>query len=184
MRAPFAFVLLFAAGCAATTASGPKLSAKDYYPLEAGTVWVYQAKYLGEARTRTVVMGPTQDGFHVDDQGGKFIYDGEGLRDESRYLLREPLREGQSWSSVAALGVTEKYTVIKAQAACKTTTLHFDDCIEVKGTLPAQNGASLENSMWFARGTGLVRMETVLVRGETRTKQVEMQLSEFKPVAK
>ncbi len=178
---------LILAGCAATIGarSAPRVQAREYYPLEPGAVWVYRANYFGQEQTRTVVMGPKQDGFYVDDAGGKLLYDGEGLRDERRYLLREPLEAGNSWRSVAALGATETYTIVKAHAPCETKARRFDDCVEVKSSMSAldkdgREAGILENTMVFAKQTGLVRLFTVLTRGEQRTPQIDMELIDFK----
>lgn len=177
-----ALLLIALSACSASVAKAPKASAKDFYPLEPGTIWTYKAVYLGQEQTRTVVMGPVQDGFSVDDAGAKLAYDGEGLRDEHRYLLREPMKAGQSWNSVAAIGASETYTILKAHTPCATKQLKFEDCVEVKSTMSVsdKNGGTLENTMVFARHTGLVRLTTVLVRDESRTTQVDMELVSFK----
>lgn len=184
MRYLLSMMLLLSACAGAKPQSAPAQvgpRANAYYALEPGATWVYKATFLGAIQTRTVVMGPQQDGFFVDDAGGKLMYDGEGLRDERRYLLREPLAVGKSWKSVATAGVDERYEIIKAAVPCKTAQLEFSDCVEVRGTIAAERGATLENIMVFARDIGLVRMATTLVqKDKSRVEQVAMELQEFR----
>lgn len=167
------------AGCAAT-ATEPGVRAAEYYRLKSGTRWVYEAHFLGKQESRTVVMGPKLEGFWTDDAGGKLMYDGAGLRDERRYLLKEPIQPGASWSSVAALGAVERYEILAAREPCKVKAGQFEDCVRVRSTLAAGEGKLLENVMTFARGVGLVRVATSLINHDRRTTQVEMELTDFR----
>jgi hypothetical protein len=176
-------VLGFAfAACAAPAVSGQKTKASDYYPLRTGVTWVYKGTFLGQQETRTIVMGSEdQDGFFRDDSGAKLSYDGEGLRDETRYLLREPIRAGQKWQSVAALGATERYEIARVHVQCEAPAGKYDDCVEVRSALPAADAKTLEAVMLYAKNVGLVRLDTTLVAGEKRTPQVHMELVQFRP---
>ncbi len=174
-------VLLLVA-CASTgagTSPGPRAS--DYYPLRTGVTWVYKGKFLGVDETRTVVMGPKDDsGFFKDDAGARFTYDGEGLRDETRYLLKQPLTAGAKWQSVAALGAIEKYEIKSVHQPCKVAAGSFPDCIEIKSELPVEQEKKLVALQVYAKGVGLVRLETAILQGELKTPQVEMELVQFR----
>lgn len=173
------------AALALLSACSPVISqvkANEYYPLKPGTTWVYKGTFLGQEETRTVVMGGEDaDGFFHDDAGAKLSYDGEGLRDETRYLLREPIDRGQKWQSVAALGATERYEIKDAHFPCAAPAGKFDDCVEVHSSLAAAADKTLVAKMVYAKNVGLVRLETTLVQGEKRTPQVRMELVQFRP---
>ena len=64
-------------------------------------------------------------------------------------------------------------------AATPEESVGIEDCVEVKGTMSA-SGGTLENTMVFARRTGVVKLRTVLVRGDKRETQVDMELVSFK----
>jgi hypothetical protein len=143
--------------------------------------WVYKGKFLGVDETRTVVMGPKDDsGFFKDDAGARFTYDGEGLRDETRYLLKQPLTAGAKWQSVAALGAIEKYEIKSVHQPCKVAAGSFPDCIEIKSELPVEQEKKLVALQVYAKGVGLVRLETAILQGELKTPQVEMELVQFR----
>lgn len=179
----WSFVLVFLFACAHT----PPSRARDYYVLETGTTWVYDAILLGRSEVHTVVMGPERDGYWLDDSGGKIAYDGLGLRDERRYLLKEPLETGAHWKSVTAIGTTETYDIIAAHEPCSVPAGKFADCMRVRSRAPAAEGHTLENQMTFARGVGLVHVKTTLLSaappGSVPTSaitQVELTLTAFR----
>ncbi len=160
------------------------MRAKDYYPLAAGETWVYKAKMLGREETHTVILGPERDGYFHDDSGGSLAYDGVGLRDERRYLLKEPLRQGEKWTSVTGVGAAEQYEIISAYAPCSVPAGKFEDCIVVRSSIPAEAGKTLQNEMTFARKVGLVRVTTSILEpagaGIPAKPQVELELVEFR----
>ena len=156
--------------------------ALDYYNFSLGTTWVYKASFLGEEDTRTVIMGPEKEGFYVDDAGGKFAYDGQGVRDEHRYILKHPIQKGAKWHSIAAVGATEMYEIVDVGVDCSGAGQSFNDCLVVRSSNPIDDDQTLENTMTFAKGVGLVAVRTEVVRaGGVRTRQVEMKLTEYRP---
>jgi len=174
---------VFLIACAHT----PPPRARDYYVLETGATWVYDAKLLGRSETHTVVMGPERDGYWLDDSGGKIAYDGIGLRDDRRYLLKEPLVAGAHWKSVTAIGSEESYDILSAHEACTVPAGKFADCVRVRSRAPATEGHTLENQMTFARGVGLVHVKTVLLSAtpmggtaQNAITQVELTLTAFR----
>lgn len=166
---------------ACSSSSGGK-KALDYYNFNLGTTWIYKANFLGEEDTRTVVMGPQKEGFFTDDAGGRFAYDGEGVRDEHRYILKQPIQKGAKWHSVAAVGATELYEITEVGVACEGAGKKFEDCLVVRSTNPIDDDQTLENTMTFAKGVGLVAIRTELVKsGGVRSRQVEMKLTDYRP---
>jgi hypothetical protein len=101
-----ALLLLAALGCAhdpAPSAAGaprpastghPGGAAGRYFPLAVGNRWTYEATYLGEKSSREVELVAFRDGSFVDREGRALRVDSRGLRDQTRYLLHEPLVVG------------------------------------------------------------------------------------------
>lgn len=166
-----------ATGCAGATG---QLRAADYYNFSQGTTWVYQANFLGENDTRTVVMGPEKDGYFEDDAGGRFACDQEGVRDQHRYLLKQPIKRGSKWHSIAALGASEEYEIVEVGVPCEGAGQSFADCLVVRSQTTIDDDQRLENTMTLARGVGLVQIRTELVKSGARSRQVEMKLSEYR----
>ena len=82
-----------------------------YFPLAVGNHWTYAATYLGERSTRQVEVVSFRDGDYVDRDGRAMRVDREGVRDQVRYLLHEPLSVGATWTSVVAPGSAEHYKI-------------------------------------------------------------------------
>ena len=82
--------------------SAPQKTAGDFYPLGIGTRWTYEVKLLGESRLIEVTtLRKTSDGFVEDSTGAQFLVDGFGVRDQKRYLLRNPIAAGTKWTNVS-----------------------------------------------------------------------------------
>src|SRR5262249_30213838 len=105
------FVALLLTACA-TPPSGvraPPSAAEDYYPLAVGNHWTYSVNFLGDRRERRVEIIGHRDGYYLDNEGGQLTVDGLGVRDQKRYLLREPIRSGASWTNVVSASSVEHY---------------------------------------------------------------------------
>src|SRR5262249_20508252 len=110
----------------------PGSAASRYFPLAVGNRWTYEATYLGERSTRGVGRVGFGDGSCLDREGRALGVDGEGLRDQTRSLLHEPLVAGSTWTSVVAPGSAEHYRVVSVGAPCEAPAGKFPDCIEVE----------------------------------------------------
>ncbi len=153
-----------------------------YFPLAVGNRWTYQATYLGERSTRQVELVAFRDGSYVDRDGRALRFDGEGLRDQVRYLLHDPLAAGATWTSVVAPGAAEQYRVLSAHEACETPAGRFPDCVVVESRAtadPTHPGRVLVNRVTFAAGVGIVRVRTELVEGQRTVPTAELVLTAF-----
>lgn len=153
-----------------------------YFPLAVGNHWTYDASYLGERSTRRVEIVAFRDGSYVDRDGRALRVDAEGVRDQVRYLLHEPLTAGATWTSVIAPGSAEHYRVVSARAPCEAPAGKFPDCVEVESrTLadPRTPGRLLVNRVTFAAGVGIVRVRTVLEEGSKSAPTAELLLTAF-----
>jgi len=181
------------AGCAheasppSTTAAAPASATKlpdsaRYFPLAVGNTWTYEATYLGERSTRRVEVVAFRDGSYVDGDGRTLRVDREGVRDQVRYLLHEPLTVGATWTSVVAPGSAEHYRIVSVHAPCEAPAGKFPDCLEVESrTLadPKTPGRLLVNRVTFAGGVGIVRVRTALEEGTRSAPTAELLLRAF-----
>ena len=168
---------------AAPATSAAKLpESARYFPLAVGNTWTYQATYLGERSTRQVQMVAFRDGNYVDGDGRTLRVDREGVRDQVRYLLHEPLTVGATWTSVVAPGSAEHYKILSVHAPCEAPAGKFPDCVEVESrTLadPRTPGRLLVNRVTLAAGVGIVRVRTALEEGTKSAPTAELLLTAY-----
>jgi hypothetical protein len=147
-----------------------------------GNHWTYEATYLGEHSTRQVEVVEFRDGNYVDRDGRAIRVDREGVRDQVRYLLHEPLSVGATWTSVVAPGSAEHYKILSVRSPCEVPAGKFPDCIEVESrTLvdPKTPARLLVNRVTFAAGVGIVRVRTALEEGTKSAPTAELLLTSF-----
>lgn len=183
MRAGWLLVWLTAAavGCAKrveVALPGPSIRAAAYYPLAVGNRWVYESNFLGEKTERTVQILKEENGFFVDNQGGELGVDAFGIRDRKRYLLKEPVEQGRSWTNVVSVSSIERYKILEL-GPCEVPAGRFESCVGVEGRNRVDDQTTLVNQLTLARGVGIVRIETAAeVRGE-RIPQSQLLLTRF-----
>lgn len=167
----------------AATAPAARLpESARYFPLAVGNQWTYEATYLGERSTRRVELVAFRDGSYVDRDGRALRVDREGVRDQVRYLLHEPLTAGATWTSVVAPGSAEHYRVLSVQTPCEAPAGRFADCAEVESRTaadPANAARILVNRVTFAAGVGIVRVRTELEEGQRSAPTAELRLTAF-----
>jgi len=190
---PWALLTLGLLGCAHEAAPPPAPTAPTnvapalpesarYFPLAVGNHWTYQATYLGERSTRRVELIAFRDGSYVDRDGRALRFDREGVRDQVRYLLHEPLTAGATWTSVVAPGSAEHYRVVSVREPCEAPAGKFKDCVEVESRTiadPTHPGRFLVNRVTFAAGVGIIRVRTALEEAERTAPTAELQLTAF-----
>lgn len=166
----------------APTTAGKIPDSARYFPLAVGNRWTYEATYLGERSTRQVEVVAFRDGNYVDKDGRALRVDREGVRDQVRYLLHEPINVGATWTSVVAPGSAEHYRILSARSPCETPAGKFPDCVEVESrTLadPKTPARLLVNRVTFAAGVGIVRVKTALEEGTKSAPTAELVLTSF-----
>ena len=169
------------------SAAGPASPGKipdsaRYFPLAVGNHWTYDATYLGQRSTRRVEMVAFRDGSYVDKDGRALKADREGVRDQVRYLLHEPLTVGATWTSVVAPGSAEHYRILSVRSPCEVPAGKFPDCVEVESRTivdPSKPGRLLVNRVTFAAGVGIVRVRTALEEGAKSAPTAELVLTSF-----
>ena len=169
------------------TARGPSTDARlpesaRYLPLAVGNHWTYDATLIVERSTKRVEIVSFRDGSYVDKDGRELRIDREGIRDQVRYLLHEPLTPGATWTSVVAPGSAEHWKVLSAHSPCEAPAGKFPDCVQVESRTmvdPRTPGRLLVNRVTFAAGVGIVQVRTALEEGTKSTPQAELRLTSF-----
>jgi hypothetical protein len=166
-------VALVLTACVTTAPKAPlgaRPEARAWFALEVGARWTYEVKLLGETRTIDVEMlRRTDDGFLEDSTGAQFLADAYGVRDQKRYLLRNPIESGTRWTNVVSVQTLERYEIVGVGQPCEAPAGAWENCVIVESRNRVQEGTTLVNEMTFAPGVGIVRVSTVL---ETEGKQI------------
>jgi hypothetical protein len=175
---------LAAAACTTTSKttapSKPQVTAGDFYPLNIGTTWSYEVKLLGETRLIDVsTLRKNADGFVEDSTGAQFMVDGFGVRDQKRYLLRNPIATGTKWTNVVSVSSVEAYEITASDQPCDAPAGKWDGCVVVESRNRVEEGTTLVNEMTFAPGVGIVRLSTVLESKGKRIPQSTLALVKF-----
>jgi hypothetical protein len=174
-------IALSVGACARRVGPGrDDLRAADFYPLAVGNYWKYDASFLGEKREQTVEVVKNEGGFYLDTQGGQLMADSFGVRDQKRYLIREPLEQGRTWTNVLSVASVEHYRITTRGESCEAPAGKFKDCLEVEGRNRVDPKTTLVNRLTFAPGVGIVRIEVVAEAGDKRIPQTELSLKEYK----
>lgn len=155
--------------------------ARDYYPLAVGNRWTYDATFLGQKREAVVEITREENGFFRDTQGGELAIDGFGVRDQKRYLLRDPLEPGKEWTNVVSVSSVEHYKVIEAGASCEVPAGRYEACVRIEGRNRVDEKTTLVNEMTFAPGVGLVRIAVTAEIGDKKVPQSQLVLRSFTP---
>lgn len=177
-------LVLTLGGCATTSnhaaGSDAAPTAAAYYPLAVGNQWIYEADVLGEKREETVQIQDLQGGFFRDSQHGELTADAYGVRDQKRYLLRDPLETGREWTNVVSVSSVEHYKVLEADIQCDAPAGKFEHCVRVEGRNRIDPKTTLVNRMTFAPGVGIVRVEVVAEVNGKAIPQTRLALKSFK----
>lgn len=187
MKQLLALALVALAACttpqsATKPAAGPAQTAAEFYPLITGTTWTYEVKLLGEARTIDVTMGKKNaEGFTEDSTGAQFLIDQYGVRDQKRYLLRNPIATGTKWTNVVSVSSIENYEIVASNQACEAPAGRWEGCVVVESRNRVEEGTTLVNEMTFAPGVGIVRLSTVLESNGKQLPQSTLALLKFTP---
>jgi hypothetical protein len=161
-----------------TGSSNGSVPAAAFCPLAVGNRWVYQANFLGEKTERTVQILREEDGFYLDNQGGALGVDATGIRDRKRYLLKEPVEPGRTWTNVVSVSSIERYKILDL-GPCQVPAGRFESCVGVEGRNRVDDQTTLVNEMTLAQGVGIVKIETAAeVRGQ-RIPQSQLLLTRF-----
>lgn len=187
MKPVLKVVLVFAlASCVTTKTEGTgrpvhskRGAASEFYPLEIGTSWQYEQRFLGEKRTLEVSLVKRDGPAVVDSTGNQLMSDSYGVRDAKRYLLRDPIEVGTKWSNVVSPSSVETYEIIGVDLPCEVPAGSYSGCVIVRARNRIKNDEYLTMETTFAPKVGIVRLETVLESKGNRIPQTELALVKF-----
>ncbi len=177
---------LFVLSCATTPGSTASRQtygqAADYYPLSLGSNRTYEIKLLGQTKQIEVTMlRKNDDGFVEDSTGAQILADGFGIRDQKRYLLRNPIEAGTKWTNVVSVSSVETYEIVSVGQPCEAPAGKWSGCVVVESRNRVQEGTTLMNEMTFAPGVGIVRLSTVIESNGKKIPQSALVLLKFNP---
>jgi hypothetical protein len=159
------WLVVCVAGCASvggpSTSNGPR--AADFSAVTVGTRWSYALVPGPTAPQAVSVVSRDERGFFVDDRGGRLAPRSDGIFDGERFLLKEPVVAGSTWTAVVA-GVTEQYRIVATDLEVTVPAGTFSGCVEVEGMTPTcdpQSGraATLRMRWVWAPKVGMVRLQ-------------------------
>jgi len=182
---PLAFAL---ASCATAnpiaTASSPGLESAElasFLPLAVGNEWRFRTTDDDRGGAVVIRIEGVERGFHVDNLGGRFRFDAEGLRDQERYLILLPLEAGHRWESRLASGAVEKYEIVSTDETVRVPAGTFSSALVVRATTRVDPSTELEREWTWVRGVGPVRIAAAAVRKDARIPQPGLELEAFVP---
>lgn len=158
---------------------GPALEAAQFYPLAVGNKWTYRARLLGSLEEHTVEIVKEEGGYFVDSDRGRLKVDAFGLRDEKRYLLRDPVEAGKTWSTVVAVGSVEHAKILEVGQPCIVPAGTFERCVTVEARNRGDAKRTLILRTTFAPGVGIARIQTTLEQDGKLIPQADIQLLSY-----
>jgi len=160
-------------------AEAPGTSPARYFPLAVGNRWSYRATGGGAETVEQVEIRGVKDGQYQDNRGRTFWVSPDGLRDQSRVLLRGPVEAGRTWTVRLGPDAVEHWRIVSVAEPCSVPAGRFADCVQVESRTAAAGGAELVNRITFAAQVGIVQIRTALVRGKTETPQTDLVLTAY-----
>lgn len=170
-------------GCVTSTTAAPpppQRTAADFFALRLGTQWEYEVELLGAKKTSEVtLLKQNREGYFEDSTGAWFLVDAFGVRDQKRYLLRNPIALGTSWTNVVSASSVEHYEIISVEQPCVTRGGRWDACVTVESRNRIEDGKALVNQYTLAPGVGIVTLGTLLESDGRRIPQAHLELVRF-----
>jgi hypothetical protein len=173
------------AGCAMfgggkPTSNWKPLEPAAYYPLAVGNAWTYSANVLGNHSEETITIVKQDFGWFVDDHKSRLKVDAYGLRDEKRYLIREPLAAGKSWTSIVSVQSVEHAQIVGVDDSITVLAGVFDHCLTVETTNRQDESHTLVNRTTYAPHVGIVKIQVSLDSEGKLTPQTDVELMSYK----
>ncbi len=143
--------------------------AKDserYYPLGIGYTWIYKGKFLGQAVEKKITIEKKEGSFFIDNTGAMLMHDDDGLRDNKRYLIRNPVKKGNKWMSVISSQSTEHYEIIQTGIKVKYKNEIIKDCIKVRSTNRIDATKDMIAEWIYAPDIGLINFSTYILKNK------------------
>lgn len=184
----FCIVTAYIAGCASKQPApenrealkAEKAELEMYYPLAIDNEWTYRGEYLGKKVERTIKIIKQEEGVFIDSGGGKLRFDSRGLRDDKRYLLKVPLHETNKWVSIPSPVAAEQYRYERIHFSDTVPAGTFEDCVSVESSIDVDQSQRMTNIVTYAKGIGIIRINTVLYDSGKKLPQMKVELVSYK----
>jgi len=179
--------LFMLTSCATTPDAKPASAtwtAKDYSALAVGNAWTYRIAAQGQQQDQTITIDAQDDnGFFVDNMGGRLMQRKAGVFDGQRFLLEDPLEVGHKWIAVQGPSSVEHYEIAATGLVVEVPAGVYKDCVQVraqqKGRTKTGEKTLLTMEWTYAPNVGLIEMKQKAKVG-TQPEQVGMHLSLLK----
>ncbi len=142
------------------------LTPKDFMPLKIGNSWKYHVSYPGQEGIQTITIIKEKDGAFIDSTENTFTIDSQGLRDQQRYLIKNPLTVGTKWYSVSGPSSVEHFSIIDIPERCMVKSKAFDECLIVEGEVKLFDQGNFKTLWTYAKNIGIVEIITYLETSE------------------
>jgi hypothetical protein len=154
---------------------------EKYYPLGIGYSWTYKGKFLGQAVEKKIVIEKKEGGFYIDNTGAMLMHDQDGLRDNKRYLLKNPIKKGNKWISIVSSQSTERYEIIQTDIKAKYKDDIIKNCIKVRSTNRIDATKEMVAEWIYAPDIGIISFSTFILKNKKDWEpQGYFELVEFK----
>ncbi len=187
MRALPLFLFIAALACAegqkppSTEVASPGPSAQQLFPLAVGNRWSYRVSFMGATQDLTVSIVSDDAQVFVDSRGQRFHSGPDGLRDDHRYLLREPIAVGKHWTAIIDITQSETYRVTEVGSTADVPAGKFGGCVQVEASTAQTPSHVLIAEQTYCPDVGLVRVVTYAeMDGKRGPPQVKQELVSFK----
>lgn len=128
--------------------------------MDVGYSWTYEMLFQGQKGEQTIEVLGFKDGFFQDNQAGELKHTDDGLRDRARYLIKHPLAPGNTWKAIVSASAVERYRIDSVGERCESAAGAFEDCLVVTSQIRRDQDVTLHGKFTWAKGVGLVKMET------------------------
>lgn len=159
----FILPLLLLTGCRALVTpvpTGPDPAL--YWPIQEGQHMRFQLTMGSQSQEQEVHFTHSEGPWLFDDRGQRFRYDGLGLFDSRRYLIKRPLVVGNQWMSVPQPGVVERFSIAGVARPCAAPHNAINDCLVVEARQRIDKKRTLLTRWWYGRHLGPLRIDTFI----------------------
>ncbi len=143
-----------------------ELLTEKYYPLGIGYSWTYKGKFLGQIVEKKITIEKTEGSYFVDNTGAMLMHDEEGLRDNKRYLIKNPVKKGNKWMSVISSQSTEHYEIVQTDIKAKYKDEMIKNCIKVRSTNRIDATKDMIAEWIYAPDIGMISFSTYILKNK------------------
>ncbi|MCX7944939.1 MAG: hypothetical protein N2746_10575 [Deltaproteobacteria bacterium] len=143
-----------------------KYPTEKYYPLGIGYSWKYKGKLLGQSVEKKITIEKKEGLFFIDNTGAMLMHDEEGLRDNKRYLIKNPIKKGNKWISIISPQSTEHYEIIQTDIKAKYRDEIIKNCIKIRSINKIDPTKDMVAEWIYAPNIGLLNFSTYILRNK------------------